>query len=136
MRFRLPLVLAASAALLLPAAAHAAADPTQPAQAPSATQAAPEKHKAPVKPRRAAKRYPPGYGFLPGYEPPPVDRFGSPMRGGPGYRYSWEGGRYWYRGNWYYGWGGPGFYRGRWNGGSFGPCYNQTPIGPMWNCGH
>ena len=31
--------------------------------------------------------------------------------------------------------GGPGFYRSRWNGGGFGPCYTQTPIGPVWNCG-
>ena len=29
----------------------------------------------------------------------------------------------------------PRFYRGRWNGGGFGPCYTQTPIGYMWNCG-
>src|ERR1035437_5063944 len=34
---------------------------------------------------------------------------------------------YWY--------GGPGFYRGRWNGGGFGPCWTQTPIGNVWNCG-
>jgi hypothetical protein len=29
----------------------------------------------------------------------------------------------------------PGFYGGRYNGGSFGPCWTQTPIGPVWNCG-
>ena len=34
---------------------------------------------------------------------------------------------YWY--------GGPGFYHGRWNGGGFGPCWTQTPIGNVWNCG-
>jgi len=22
-----------------------------------------------------------------------------------------------------------------WNGGGFGPCWTNTPIGPMWNCG-
>ena len=39
-------------------------------------------------------------------------------------------------GHHYYGPAWPGFYRGRWNGGGFGPCYTQTPIGYMWNCGH
>jgi hypothetical protein len=38
-------------------------------------------------------------------------------------------------GSQYYGPAWPRFYRGRWNGGGFGPCYTQTPIGPMWNCG-
>ncbi|EJW09899.1 hypothetical protein A33M_0776 [Rhodovulum sp. PH10] len=80
-----------------------------------------------------------GYGFLPGYEPP--DR-PSPYRRtrsdtawiakpyGPGRRYfdpyTWQ---------WQYGWGGPRYYQGRWNGGSFGPCWTDTPIGPVWNCG-
>ncbi len=83
---------------------------------------------------RAARRARPGYGFLPGYEPPPpVDRYGNPV--GPGAYRGWDGPRYWSRGRWYYGWGGPGFYRGRWNGGSFGPCYTTTPIGMMWTCG-
>jgi hypothetical protein len=59
-----------------------------------------------------------GYGFLPGYRSPE--------------RIEWEQARnrrpvYWY--------GGPGFYRGRWNGGGFGPCWTQTPIGNVWNCG-
>ena len=35
----------------------------------------------------------------------------------------------------YYGPDWPGFYNNRWNGGGFGPCYTQTPIGPIWNCG-
>jgi hypothetical protein len=35
----------------------------------------------------------------------------------------------------YFWYGGPGFYRGRWNGGGFGPCWTQTPIGNVWNCG-
>jgi hypothetical protein len=64
-----------------------------------------------------------GYGFLPGYRPPEViaaeraahyDRLYGPHYYGP----AW-----------------PRFYRGRWNGGGFGPCYTQTPIGPIWNCG-
>jgi hypothetical protein len=75
------------------------------------------------------------YGFLPGYRQPPYiaewrDR--SPRYGGPHPRSEL---RFWEDGAWRYGWGGPGFYRGQWNGGSFGPCWTQTPIGPMWNCG-
>jgi hypothetical protein len=75
------------------------------------------------------------YGFLPGYRQPPAltewrDR--DPRYGGPRARFE---PRYWSGGEWRYGWGGPGFYRGRWNGGTFGPCWSQTPIGPMWNCG-
>ena len=63
-----------------------------------------------------------GYGFLPGYRPPEVAE--------------WQKARAWARthspGYWY---GGPGFYRGQWNGGGFGPCWTQTPIGNIWNCG-
>ena len=64
-----------------------------------------------------------GYGFLPGYRPPEVIER--------------ERAEQYYRthGPQYYGPAWPGFYRGRWNGGGFGPCYTQTPIGPMWNCG-
>ena len=41
---------------------------------------------------------------------------------------------YWRRHpSYWYGW--PGWYRGRWNGGGFGPCWTQTPIGNVWNCG-
>lgn len=68
-----------------------------------------------------------GYGFLPGYEPPPRLHESSPLPG-------WVERRYWDWG-WRYGYGGPRFYRGQWNGGGFGPCYTQTPIGPVWNCG-
>ena len=59
-----------------------------------------------------------GYGFLPGYRTPDQierDEARNPRR------------------VWWYG--GPGFYRGRWNGGGFGPCWTQTPIGNVWNCG-
>ena len=73
-----------------------------------------------------------GYGFLPGYRPfvNDLDARGHPVR------YFQPEPRYLnlYTGQWNYGWGRPGFYRGRWNGGSFGPCWSQTPIGPMWNC--
>jgi hypothetical protein len=62
-----------------------------------------------------------GYGFLPGYRSPERiawEDFRARARRGP---------QYWY--------GYPRFYRGRWNGGGFGPCWTQTPIGPIWNCG-
>jgi hypothetical protein len=61
------------------------------------------------------------FGFLPGYRPPEVaDREDRLL--------------YWRRHpSYWYGW--PGFYRGQWNGGGFGPCWTQTPIGNVWNCG-
>jgi hypothetical protein len=62
-----------------------------------------------------------GYGFLPGYEPPEV----AERRREREYR---ERHPFW-------GPAWPRFYHGRWNGGGFGPCWTQTPIGPMWNCG-
>jgi len=64
-----------------------------------------------------------GYGFLPGYRPPEVVER--------------ERAEHYFRmfGPQYYGPAWPRFYRGRWDGGGFGPCYTQTPIGPMWNCG-
>ncbi len=61
------------------------------------------------------------YGFLPGYRPPDVVE----------HQDRWL---YWRRHpSYWYGW--PGWYRGRWNGGGFGPCWTQTPIGNIWNCG-
>jgi hypothetical protein len=85
-----------------------------------------------------------GYGFLPGYQQPlnnslPLydqkngtrrlaNRERRPWYIDPTPRY------YGYDGNSYY-FGRPGFYRGHYNGGSFGPCWTQTPIGPVWNCG-
>jgi hypothetical protein len=75
------------------------------------------------------------YGFLPGYRQPPYiaewrDR--SPRHGGGDFS---RDPRYWSGGTFRYGWGYPRYYRSRWNGGSFGPCWTQTPIGPIWNCG-
>ena len=75
-----------------------------------------------------------GYGFLPGYHQPPnehVPVFGATgaSRGEPDYTP-----QYWYNGDWHY-FGRPRFLHGRYNGGSFGPCWTQTPIGPIWNCG-
>lgn len=72
--------------------------------------------------KQRATRHWNGYGFLPGYRPPYVVE-----------RERAE--HYWQSGPHYYGPAWPRFYRGRWNGGGFGPCYTQTPIGPMWNCG-
>lgn len=68
--------------------------------------------------KRHATRHWHGYGFLPGYRTP--DQIEDDEARHPN--------RVW----WY---GGPRFYRGRWNGGGFGPCWTQTPIGPIWNCG-
>ena len=85
--------------------------------------------KHPTQPRKGP------YGFLPGYRAPlPLGewRDRAPRYGGGDFS---RNRRFWSSGDWRYGWGGPGFYRGRWNGGSFGPCWTQTPIGPIWNCG-
>jgi len=82
----------------------------------------------------APSKYGPN-GFLPGYRQPlPLAewRDRSPRHGGGDFS---RDRRYWSGGEWRYGWGGAGFYRGRYNGGGFGPCWAQTPIGPMWNCG-
>ena len=78
---------------------------------------------APTAKKRPATRHWHGYGFLPGYRPPEVIER--------------ERARHYYRvyGPQYDGPAWPGFYHGRWTGGGFGPCWTQTPIGPMWNCG-
>jgi hypothetical protein len=75
------------------------------------------------KKHHVSRRHWHGYGFLPGYRPPEVIER--------------ERAAHYYRthGPYYYGPAWPGFYRGRWNGGGFGPCWTQTPIGPIWNCG-
>jgi hypothetical protein len=74
-----------------------------------------------------------GYGFLPGYRPPPPQ--------GPIYQ---RKGRYRYDEPRYddtprvYMWGGTGnwtIYRNRAVGPVFGPCWKHTPIGPHWTCG-
>ena len=106
-------VLAVAVALsLVPAAFAAPAD-----------KAAAATHKRIVPKKRPVTRHWHGYGFLPGVRPPEViereraehyERLYGPHYYGP----AW-----------------PRFYRGRWNGGGFGPCYTQTPIGYMWNCG-
>jgi hypothetical protein len=67
--------------------------------------------------RHVARRWH-GYGFLPGYRTPEQIEADEARHA---------------RRVWWYG--GPGFYHGRWNGGGFGPCWTQTPIGNVWNCG-
>jgi hypothetical protein len=73
---------------------------------------------APVHGKRHVARHWHGYGFLPGYRSP--ERIEAEEALHPN--------RVWWYGN-------PGFYHGRWNGGGFGPCWTQTPIGNVWNCG-
>lgn len=105
--------LAVAVALSLMPAAFAA-----PADKPAAAS-----HKRVVPKKRLVTRHWHGYGFLPGYPRTEADE-----------RERWEHYDRLY-GSHYYGPAWPRFYRGRWNGGGFGPCWTQTPIGPMWNCG-
>ena len=74
------------------------------------------------KKRHYTNRSVPGYGFLPGVRTPQQIELDRARR-------------YYASGPHWYGPASPGFYHGRWNGGGFGPCYTQTPIGYMWNCG-
>ena len=86
-----------------------------------------------------------GYGFLPGYPKTERERRQQRLerlRSEPRF-YTYYGGHYlgggFYSGGYVtgpsYGFGPPGYVNGRWNGGSIGPCYTQTPIGFIWNCG-
>src|SRR3954468_3473616 len=97
---------------------------------------------APVHKRSKPDRH--GYGFLPGYRQPLSNSLPLYMQKNALRRLASRERRPWYIGptpryvgyDWelhYFG--RPGFYGGRYNGGSFGPCWTQTPIGPMWNCG-
>jgi len=85
-----------------------------------------------------------GYGFLPGYQQPLSNSLPLYAQKDARRRLANRERRPWYidRVPRYYGYDGelhyvgrPGFYRGRYNGGRFGPCWTQTPIGPIWNCG-
>jgi hypothetical protein len=106
MPLKLSGVIAVAALLILASATQAAATPTK---------AIHKKHHV--------SRHWHGYGFLPGYRPPEVVER--------------ERERHYYElyGPQYYGPAWPRFYHGRWNGGGFGPCWTETPIGAMWNCG-
>ena len=102
-----------------------------------------------VAPAAPVRKPPParwhGYGFLPGYHQPlsnslPLYRQeAAVLRGARREQRLWYIDQtphyYGYDGNRYY-FGRPGFNGGgRYNGGSYGPCWTQTPIGPVWNCG-
>jgi len=87
---------------------------------------------------------PHNYGFLPGYQQPLNNAAPLFKQETHVLRNARRKPRHWYIGPTphYYNWNGewryfgrPGFYRGRYNGGSFGPCWTQTPIGPVWTCG-
>jgi hypothetical protein len=76
---------------------------------------------APAHSKRHVARHWHGYGFLPGYRPPEQIEWEDAVA-------AWRRGpAYWY--------GYPRFYHNQWNGGGFGPCWTQTPIGNVWNCG-
>lgn len=72
--------------------------------------------------KRVAKRHPRqawhGYGFLPGYRTPDRIAYDNARA---------RGLQVWY--------GSPRWYHGQWNHGGFGPCWTETPIGEIWNCG-
>lgn len=68
--------------------------------------------------RRHARQIWHGYGFLPGYRTPDRIAWDNARARGP---------QIWY--------GPPRWYHGQWNHGGFGPCYTETPIGEIWNCG-
>jgi hypothetical protein len=81
------------------------------------------------RPRITVRRWH-GYGFLPGYRPPEVIARERAERE----RHRPQIMVY---GDWLYNpYEQPRFSHGRWNGGGFGPCWTQTPIGLMWNCGN
>ena len=125
MTLRKLLAFAIAAALMLPVTAH------------DAFAASKKKNPASI----TVKKWR-GYGFLPGYPRSERERQRDKLMSEPRY-YSYYGGRYlgggFYSGGYvsgpHYGFGRPGFVRGQWNGGSIGPCYTQTPIGFIWNCG-
>jgi hypothetical protein len=99
-------------------------------------------HKRPAKVLKSSFK---GYGFLPGYRQPLNNALPLYRQEASVLRNARRDKRHWYidRTPVYYRWsdgekyyfGRPGFYRGKYNGGSMGPCWTQTPIGPVWNCG-
>lgn len=120
-------MLAAALAASLAFAIPARADPAM-GEAVQSTKKV-KRAKITVRPKRPWR----GYGYLPGYRPSLAESQGIPVYGPRRPRREI---RYIdYFGNVRYGWGPPRYYRGRWNAGSFGPCWTQTPIGMMWNCG-
>jgi hypothetical protein len=115
MAWRLSIVVAIAAALMLPAAPEAVATATADHKPGGAT---PDRKK-----KSSVKRKSRGVGFLPGYRTPEQLRR---IEHRPRY-WDYDGGLYYF--------GGPRWYGGRWNGGSFGPCWTNSPIGLQWSCG-
>jgi hypothetical protein len=77
----------------------------------------------PVHKKRQVTRHWHGYGFLPGYRTPEqIEREERARSRGPYYSYYYWNGR-------------PRIYRGHVTDDGIGPCWTQTPIGPIWNCG-
>jgi hypothetical protein len=78
----------------------------------------------PAKKKKHAMRHWHGYGFLPGYRTPEQIAREESARGrrvNYGYYYYWPGR--------------PRIYQGHLTDSGIGPCWTQTPIGPVWNCG-
>ncbi len=118
MRRNRPFRLTFGLALLVPLAAIAAVPAGATGAAANAT-AAPAR--SAHHPKRHVVRRWHGYGFLPGYRSPEQIEWEDAVA-------AWRRGpAYWY--------GFPRFYHNRWNSGGFGPCWTQTPIGNVWNCG-
>jgi hypothetical protein len=110
--------LSALASLLLPLLVLPARADTAPEQ-PAVT----DQHvqdKKPIRKRVARRPHQVwhGYGFLPGYRTPERIDWDNARARGP---QIWYGPARWYH--------------GQWNHGGFGPCYTETPIGEIWNCG-
>jgi hypothetical protein len=79
---------------------------------------------APAAKKRQVAKHWHGYGFLPGYRSPERIAWENAHRRDRNYGY------------YYYYWNGrPRIYQGHATDGAFGPCWTQTPIGPVWNCG-
>ena len=78
---------------------------------------------APAKKKHVTRHWH-GYGFLPGYRTPAQIEREERARS-----------RRSYYGTYYYWPGRPRIYHGHLTDTGIGPCWTQTPIGPVWNCG-
>jgi len=78
----------------------------------------------PAKKKKQVTKHWHGYGFLPGYRTPEQIEREERARS-----------RRTYYGYYYYWPGRPRIYHGHLTDTGIGPCWTQTPIGPVWNCG-